>query len=704
MKTISTIYKGKNELIAFCKNNAINPTDNILLQVFTGVLDGEYITNLIETLVDILPNVQIIGSTTDGEIISGEVCFHSTVLSFSVFENTQVQTFSVADDPLESSSFVAGQNLIKEMGDTSDAKVAIIFKEGVNINGELFLDAFNEFAPHLKVAGGIAGDNATFKGGYVFTHKGLHSAGSVAAVLSGDDLVVNTAVNFGWERIGKAFKITKASENTIYRIDDMPAVEFYNRYLGAKISEQMPMTGAEFPLIVNRGGIAVARSVITKNDNGSFTFAGNFKEGEEVYLGYGNIDEILNGQHLILDALSQNPVESIFAYSCMARRRFLKEGISLEVQPLKQIAPVSGFFTYGEFYRQSLSHPNSLLNQAMTLLILSESSKVPKTSIKNIKGGFSQHIQTIKAFTHLINTTTKELNDSKKEMQKHIDLIDENIIISAFDLKGIRTYVSNAFCKISGFSKEGLIGLPHSNTKPSDFNLKEFNTTLSSLKQGETWQGEIKNQKNDGDYFWLDSTVTPNTDEQGNITGYTAISQDITHKKILEILSITDALTDTFNRRQFKSVFPQAIAEAKQANHHLVFMMIDIDNFKQYNDEYGHQAGDEVLIRVASCLKDALSTVNGHCFRMGGEEFAGIFEVDTPANSIELANAFKQCVESMKIEHKKNAISLYVTVSIGVVCQPANKVSEDELYRQADELLYQAKEKGRNQVVSKIIK
>ena len=131
-------------------------------------------------------------------------------------------------------------------------------------------------------------------------------------------------------------------------------------------------------------------------------------------------------------------------------------------------------------------------------------------------------------------------------------------------------------------------------------------------------------------------------------------------------------------------------------------MMLDIDYFKKYNDKYGHQAGDEALKKVAIALKNVTKRAGDYTFRLGGEEFGILFISKSTDHAKEFAKNILDSIESLKIEHKDSLTSKHITVSIGLVSKQANTLKdENELYKYADEALYEAKEKGRNQVVVK---
>jgi diguanylate cyclase (GGDEF)-like protein/PAS domain S-box-containing protein len=286
-----------------------------------------------------------------------------------------------------------------------------------------------------------------------------------------------------------------------------------------------------------------------------------------------------------------------------------------------------------------------------------------------------------------------------KQIQEYISLVNKYIITSSTDLDGNITYVSDAFCEISEYTKEELIGKNHRLIKHHDMNPEVYEQLWETITENQTWQGEIKNRKKNGDFYWVHASISPTYNDIGEKTGYTAIRQDITDKKMIEEISITDGLTNIYNRRHFNEIFPKMINSAKRANDLVSFLIMDIDHFKQYNDTYGHHMGDDVLIKVATAIKKSLHRSDDYCFRLGGEEFGIIFKVDSKEKAIEFSNNIRQNIEKLHIEHSGNTASAYVTASMGLISKNANDIQDnDEVYKSADKLLYQAKESGRNKV------
>lgn len=168
----------------------------------------------------------------------------------------------------------------------------------------------------------------------------------------------------------------------------------------------------------------------------------------------------------------------------------------------------------------------------------------------------------------------------------------------------------------------------------------------------------------------------------------------------LQRLSITDELSGLYNRRYFNHIIPIELSRAYRDRQMIAFAIFDIDYFKNYNDHYGHIAGDIALQNVAHAMKSHFRRSEDLMFRIGGEEFASFYQCETIEEAITVANNIIQTVENLAIEHKHSGISDVLTVSGGLyVHKGTEPITLNDLYRFADRALYRAKENGRKRVV-----
>ena len=172
--------------------------------------------------------------------------------------------------------------------------------------------------------------------------------------------------------------------------------------------------------------------------------------------------------------------------------------------------------------------------------------------------------------------------------------------------------------------------------------------------------------------------------------------------KKLQEQSISDALTKLYNRRYFDIIFEQRLRQCRREKTSFIFMMCDIDNFKKYNDTYGHSRGDNTLIKVANTLKQTLNRPNDFAFRIGGEEF-GILLCDMTMEKAEcFAKTIKSNIERLNIEHKTNGAYDFLTISMGIsyIHQNITTFNKGQIYNCADQALYKSKEDGRNRITT----
>ena len=168
--------------------------------------------------------------------------------------------------------------------------------------------------------------------------------------------------------------------------------------------------------------------------------------------------------------------------------------------------------------------------------------------------------------------------------------------------------------------------------------------------------------------------------------------------QVMEDMSIVDSLTDIRNRRYFDEALSREFLFSKRNKTPLSVGMCDIDEFKAYNDAYGHQAGDACLIQVAQALDEVLKRPGDLVARYGGEEFCVLLPNTDSSGALLIANLLQARVEALKIPHKASKVSPYVTISIGVANLQGDELNMNALVNKADMALYRAKHSGKNMV------
>jgi len=392
---------------------------NILVQIFCGQTK-EILTNLSDVILRHLPHAICIGTTTDGEIYGASITTLRTIISISVFEHTSIKTAYVQDVD----SFQCGIKLASDLI-TPNTKLLILFSDGTRMNAEEFLKGVETFDATVPICGGMAGDNGKFVQTYISSQNTILGDGVVGVSLNSDRLHVATDYKFDWKPIGLKHTITKAIDNRVYMIDTLKATDFYDKYLGSNFSQ------TEFPLILEKHGVTMARAVIGKHEDGSLSYSGNLSEGDHVRIGFGDAESLMKDPIDVLENLHTiNNIETFFIFSCMARRRFMPFLIKLGIGSFSKTAPTSGFYTYSEFYHQE-GH-NKLLNQTLTVVALSESEintsalSIPHHEETKKDTSYSK---TIESLTHLIEQSARDYDEQSKRLEKQMNY-SKNLLAS----------------------------------------------------------------------------------------------------------------------------------------------------------------------------------------------------------------------------------------------------------------------------------
>ncbi len=314
-----------------------------------------------------------------------------------------------------------------------------------------------------------------------------------------------------------------------------------------------------------------------------------------------------------------------------------------------------------------------------------------------------------KGFAHTENDKVTRLRGSFQDVTEH-HLAQEKVQLAASVFESSREgimiteddgtiiEVNGAFSNITGFMKEEVIG-KNPRILSSGIQDKAFYVSMwLSLKEKGHWYGEIWNRRKDGEVYAEMLTITTVYSKDGGAIRYAALFSDITfikeHEKQLEHIAHFDALTGLPNRVLLADRLHQAMSQVKRRKQKLAVVFLDIDGFKGVNDNYGHEAGDHLLIILASRMKEALRE-GDTLSRMGGDEFVAVLvdlerlEQSQPMLDRLLAAA----AEPVLFEGAR----LQVSASIGVTFYPQEEgIDADQLQRQADQAMYQAKQNGKN--------
>jgi len=533
MKLLNYTYKNSADLNDFIKSERIKDGDSLLIQIFGSSTSDEEFLKVRKEIKEALPSSAIIGSSTAGIIKDGNIEDSAVVISFSIFEHSIVKAKSYSN--------LSTDEILEQLSNdviTPKTKLLLFFANTFTFDSEKLLMQIEQKYPDLIIAGGNGADDLKFEGCKIFSGVNEQCDAAFAAVDS-DVLEVQAASLLNWQSIGKELTVTKADGSRLYEIDNRPVLDVYEHYFGKEVVEQILQLGTKFPLIHNYEGVDVARAPIAVHEDGSLTLAGRLKTGSKVRFGFANVNDIEEYNHNKLLKKYPHKMEAAYIYSCSARRSMIGNYLNNEVSVIEKIAPTSGFITYGEFFHNKRSKSNHLLNITTTFVMLSEKSSSGLIEQDNSSIAKTEQDITLKALTTFISKTSSELDENLFYLEQFKQAVDEVSIFSVTDEKGVIKEANKNFETISGYTREELIGKPHSIVRHPDMPKEAFKEMWETIKSGKIWKGMVKNRRKDGRPYYVITEISPIYHKDGSFKEYIGVRNDITeleeYKEILKM-------------------------------------------------------------------------------------------------------------------------------------------------------------------------
>lgn len=344
-----------------------------------------------------------------------------------------------------------------------------------------------------------------------------------------------------------------------------------------------------------------------------------------------------------------------------------------------------------EFNNVFFSKLNYLIDSKQQIFIVFQSKHemIDKMMLKHLTSGFWILLFVLVLsipIAYQISRTPINLHSNLEsallKLKRSQDIVDKHVLTLQINAKGYIKSISEAFSNKKQCSKEELIGKKYSKIVEAPDTAKT-NILLSK---------EVKTKDKNGLELWVSQTILPII-ENGSLEGYDAFLIDITDRKEIERRSVLDPLTKIYNRTKIDESLETEIERSKRTGAVFSIVMADIDFFKKINDNFGHQAGDDVLVNFAKEIKSHIRKTDIFG-RYGGEEFIIILPDTNKNGALKLAQKLRKTIEDFKFSE-----NFKITSSFGVSSYQKDD-DEMSITKRADDALYKAKENGRNQVCS----
>ncbi|KFZ37801.1 hypothetical protein HR45_08065 [Shewanella mangrovi] len=576
--TVQSQIQLKHELRQLQAWSAKYPQGNVLAQIYSKNPQPGWLKTLAEQLHKVMPNVTVVGCSAMGIVCSERYMFNSTVISLLRFEHAEFQAQMLTCD--DGHEYQQGRQIAAALAlQQRDIQGVLLLANPTKIATTQLLRGMSDELVNVPIFGGLAGDfNQNLSTEVVFEQHSCR-AGAVVVAFYGESLRIQTFNYLGWTPFGEVMTVTQADGDTVGTIDNIPAYDLYHYFIGIE-KEGFFSAAMEFPLMVNHGGKMVARVPVAVGKQHELVFLAPLAPGDAVQFGYGDVNTILSDLSYAREELLQFAPEGILVFSCCCRQSFLQDDQRAEIQPFEELAPVAGFFSFGEFDTANL--PQDVLNATIVSVAFSEQPAPPLRA---------ESLQ------------VKARSDVK--MSRNLNR-----------LQRLMCFISRMTDKLNAKNQE-----------------------LTRLAQ-------------------------------------------------------LDSLTGILNRRAFDELLAQEFQHCRVIQAPLSLMVIDLDLFKQINDDFGHALGDQLLRNMVEIVHRCIRHSDGFA-RFEGDCFMLLLPQTQYGEALTIAERIRSCV-AQQLTIKGMPELPMVSCSIGVAKMHEVDDHQALLLERADQALTRAKQAGRN--------
>ena len=419
MKHLVFDVRSLTELKAVVQKLANNPViaeaSTLLLHVFTCSIDPQYVVEMRQIIKSALPKAIIVGASAGGQIIKDKICTQTTALSVMCFEKAKVYVVSCNYGKFSEQELRDKlQNFVTQYDQIQGVEVLANVKGLDNLS---FLAALDTLPNDVPVFGCGADADDNDPETIVFDSENVYAHGAVAVVYCGEQLRVHANISVGWKTLGKSMLITKTGANdmAIETIDNKPAVDIYKKYLKIENSAQFAFLVQEFPLVVNRHGNNVARVAVTSTPEGVIRLGAKVRVGEAVRIGYADPQAIIDAVRLSLQKIAIFQPQAILSYSCITRKVFIKEYANEDNKPFNKLAPVCGFHTFGEIYREN-GHVDVLNCTLVSVAMREGDISAQQISYPPKQDELQGHMSLVQRLVRFVEATSLELEEANQQL------------------------------------------------------------------------------------------------------------------------------------------------------------------------------------------------------------------------------------------------------------------------------------------------
>lgn len=422
MKKKSFVFKNPQDfegnLGAFKQWHGENGSPKMFFQIYSEILDEGELKIVGDVIEKVFPDVPWMGISTSGNIVNCEVSGKITVVAnMFEFPTTMFKIFQYDLSAMKVDDIT--RDIIKQSKEYPWVKGIEMYHTISSFSTTRFCDGMRFLRSDIQMFGGIVcSPDITSPESCVFSSVGGYcKTGLLIAFYGGEDFHVKSVKISGWKPLGRNFHVTKAKGNILYELSGMPAYDVYRRYLNIKNDSNFFYNALEFPMLYEHNSTTIVRAPAASNQDGSLCMSSDVETGSIIRLSYGEPQTIVNSINDESAKLYSFRPEVLHIFSCAARKAFwASHEPTYEIYPFKKVAESMGFFSHGEFLRES-----GFLNQHNITLVVAAMREGPGKVI-DVVGDLSDPMADSKLplaarMATFIRETSFELEEMNSKLQ-----------------------------------------------------------------------------------------------------------------------------------------------------------------------------------------------------------------------------------------------------------------------------------------------
>ena len=395
---------------------------DLLIQMFTEIMDRRRIERACETIGRILPDAIYAGCSTNGNIVNGDFSGGDIAVVCTLFEypTTKVELlqYPMTPDTQESVAKMLVEEVEKRPWVT--AVEILVTIRGLSMTN--LCDGLSRIRSGVQLFGGGAFcENVGKNEACVFSGAGGYQEHGVVFILfGGNDFHVESFYVTGWKPLGSFMDVTMTDGCILRELNHRPAYDAYYKYLHIKNDEHFFINTLEFPFLYREHGIDIMRAPVVSNPDGSLTMTSDMRQDVQVRIAYGDPWTILDSVWKAGKRLLEYAPECIFVFSCAARRFFWGNNeVGKETEPYQMVAPTSGFYTSGEYLRTGDYVDQHNVTQVIAIMREGE-AKVQHSAedFQRVEQSFEGKVSMINRMATFIKATTEELEEANRKLRE----------------------------------------------------------------------------------------------------------------------------------------------------------------------------------------------------------------------------------------------------------------------------------------------